>query len=158
MSDQVATPIFGYGVCAICDAPVLTEILFKTGGLCAPHFRERSADILDAAMVVMDGREKIVLKSRSKRSPAVRAQRARARQRQRQKPEEKDRRRVVAGCQDRATRRLRRLVPELYEVLLADERARAGLAAYTIDMALTPGDGMSALSWVEKYCALERAS
>jgi len=151
--------IFGYSVCVKCGEPVLDFVAYKTQSHCAECFRQHAAEILDPIMTVVAGREKIVLRTNiSKRRPGVRAQRARARARDRKKPEVREHRRVVAGCADRASRKLRRLFPEIYELLLADERQRAGLNAYTIDMALTPGDASSSLEFARDYHALNQAS
>lgn len=145
--------ILGYVLCTRCDEPVLKEIAYKTGGLCGEHFRQDANAVIDAAMVVVDGRERIVL--RSKRSPAELARRARARKRAKAKPDPD--RSTGAHCSDRARRRLARIFPELFEVLLADERAKAGLSAWTIDRALTPGEASSTMDFVKTYHALEEA-
>jgi hypothetical protein len=147
--------IFGHTACGQCLKPVLNEIAYKTRGLCADCFREQAGSIINPVMVVVDGREKIVLRNVSHRTPAERSQRARARKRKRQQPDEKQRRKDVAACAERARRRLQRLFPELWEVLLADERAKAGLAAWTIDRALTPGEASSSLEMLAQYHHVE---
>jgi hypothetical protein len=148
--------LFGHTMCP-CGAPVLNEVSYKTGGRCADCFRKSSGKLLDAAMVIVDGRERIVLRSdRSRRKPGVAAQRARARRRKRQDPDDKAHRQLVAACAERARRRLQRLFPELWEVLLADERAKAGLNAWTIDRALTPGEASSSLAWLAEYRRIEQ--
>lgn len=155
---STTVPVAGHTVCP-CGAYVLDVVAYKTGGLCADCFRLKAAETLDAVMVVVAGKERLVLRTDvSKRSPAERAQRARARQRRRQDPDEKVHRREVAACADRARRRLQRLFPELWEVLLADERAKVGLNAWTIDRALTPGEASSSLEMLAEYHRIEQAS
>lgn len=138
--------VAGYTACDQCATFVLDVIAFKTRGLCAECFRRQANAIIDPVMVIVDGRERLVLRTDvSRRKPGARAQRARARRRKRQEPDEKARRKEVAACADRARRRLQRLFPEMWEILLADERAKAGLNAFTIDRCLRgePLDGPS---------------
>ncbi len=156
MENTVA--VAGYVICP-CSNYVLEVVAYKTGGLCADCFRARAAEIIDPVMVIVDGRERIVLRTdQSKRDPAERARRAKARREKRQDPDEKEHRKQVAACSNRARRRLQRLFPELWEVLLADERAKAGLNAWTIDRALTPGEASSSLQMLAEYHRLEPAS
>jgi hypothetical protein len=150
MSDHL--PILGYVLCHQCGASVRDEVAFKTQGLCAPCFRDRANETISAAMVVVSGREKIVL--RSKRSPAELEQRARARRRKRAQG---DATATGIQCTERARRRLAKLFPELLEVLIADERAKAGLNAWTIDRTLTPGEASKSLEFLKTYHALEEA-
>lgn len=125
------------------------EVAYKTKGLCAPCFRDSAHKVIDAAMVVVAGRERIVL--RSKRKPAELAQRARARKRNRQRPEVKEQHVKGVHCAERARRRLAKLLPELFEILLADERAAAGLNAFTIDRCLRPGTLDTGLDFLMDY-------
>lgn len=144
--------VAGHTACQECNAFVLDVVAYKTGGLCADCFRKHAAAIIEPAMVVIAGRQRIVLRTNvSRRTPAVRAARARARKRKRQEPDERRHRQELAACAERARRRLQRLFPELWEVLLADERARAGLNAWTIDRALTPGEASSSLQMLSEY-------
>ncbi len=146
----------GHTVCSRCSARVLDVIAWKTNGLCASCFREHAGAIINGALVVVAGRERIVIRTdASRRKPGVRAQRARARKRKRDNPDIKDHRREVAACAERARRRLQRLFPEIWEILLADERAKANLNAFTIDRCLTPGQLQSSLDSLADYRRLE---
>ena len=124
----------------------------KTRGHCAECFRSHASEIIDAVMVVASGRERVVL--RPKRSPAELAERKRAKQR----PEAKARAKLVEKCNQKAMLRLRHLYPELFEVLVADERAKVGLEAWTLDRALTPGDAESSLEALSAYYHVDQES
>ena len=135
---------------------MLKEVAFKTGGLCADCFRRNANRVINGAIVVVSGRERVVLRSR--RSPAELAGRKRTKQRARAKPENRAKINASAKAHATATSRLRRLFPELFEVLLADERAKAGLNAWTIDRAITPGTASKTLEFLASYYRLEEAS
>jgi hypothetical protein len=155
-ADVPPRTVLGYTACKSCGAAVLNEVAYKTDGHCAECFRLKAAEILAPVMTVVAGRERLVLRTnRSKRSPGDRAQRARARARRRQDPDVKAHTKLVTQCADRARRRLATILPELYEILLADERANAGLNAWTIERALTPGECSSSLPFLENYHHIE---
>lgn len=146
--------VAGYTVCASpdCGALVLDEVAYKTRGHCATCFRANANLILDAAITVVAGREKLTLTTRQgTKSPGDRAQRKRAKKRARATAKERDKRKKVALARVAADRRLRRIFPELFEILLADERAKLGLNAWTIDRTLTPGTAEQSLEWLAKY-------
>jgi len=124
----------------------------KTRGHCPDCFRSHASEIIDAVMVVASGRERVVL--RPKRSPTELA----ARKRAKQKPEVKARAKLVEKCNQKATQRLRHLYPEIWEVLVADERAKAGLEAWTLDRVLTPGDAESSLEALSAYYHVDQES
>lgn len=146
--------VAGYTVCRTpdCGALVLDEVAYKTRGHCAPCFRANANIILDAAITVVAGREKLVLKTRQgNKTDGERAQRKRAKKRAKATAAERAKRKKVAMARIAADRRLRRLFPELWEILLADERAKLGLNAWTIDRTLTPGEATSSLEFLAKY-------
>ena len=135
-----------------CGALVLNEVAYKTNGHCAECFRANANEILDAALTVVAGREKLVLRTRnSMRSEGERAQRKRAKKRARNTEAERTKRKKIALARVAADRRLRALFPELWEILLADERAKTGLEAWTIDRTLTPGTAEKSLEFVKHY-------
>ena len=147
--DLHAPTVAGYTACVKCGTFVLNEIAFKTRGHCAECFRVNIHEILDAAVVVTDGRERVVLRTVShKHSPGDRAQRKRAKKRARATAKEQEHRRLVHAAHHAADRRLRALFAELWEVLLADERAARGLNAWTIERALTPGEASADLAFL----------
>lgn len=120
---------------------VLSEVAYKTNGHCAECFRNKANEILEAALVVVSGRERITLRTvgGKTRSPGERAQRRRGKRRAAKTPRGMERARLYQMARARADARLRALFPELWEVIIADERAKLGLDAWTLDRALTPG-------------------
>jgi hypothetical protein len=107
-------------------------------------------------MVVIAGRERLVLRPvRSKRSPADLRQRRRATQRRRRTVAERKRARLVSSARTAADRRLRNLFPELFEVILADERSKAGLDDFTLDRCLHGNPLSSSLDELANYSHLE---
>lgn len=149
--------VAGHTACHQCRSYVLDVIAWKTGGLCADCFRKHAATVIDPVMVIVDGRERIVLRTdASRRKPGIREQRARARRRNRQRPDDKAHRHTVIACAERARRRLQRLFPELWEILLADERAKAGLNAFTIDRCLQGAPLDPDLELLAEYHRIER--
>jgi len=157
MPDNPNQPVFGYVACKRCDTAVRTEVAYKTQQHCPDCFRAYANEILDPVMVVVAGREKIVLRSH-KHSTADREQRRRAKKEAKQRPDVKERMRIVSQCNQRATAKLRRIFPELFEVLLADERAKVGLDAWTIDRTLTPGEASSSLEMLKSYYHVDQES
>lgn len=146
--------VAGYTVCKSpgCGAFVLNEVAYKTLGHCGPCFRVNANTILEAAITVVAGCEKLVLRTNSSnRSPGDRAQRRRAKKRAKTTAKAKQQHKKVAVARLAADRRLRALFPELWEVLLADERAKVGLNDWTIDRALTPGTAERSLDFVKAY-------
>jgi hypothetical protein len=127
--------VFGYQACSRCTAAVLNEIAWKTDGLCSTCFRD-SPNVREIIAVTKD-REKIRL-TLSKRTPGERAQRTRAKKRARSRDEQREKARASALASTRAKAALTRAYPEVYEVLLAEERAKVGLEPWTLDRALTP--------------------
>jgi len=125
--------VFGYTVCP-CGAAVLDVVAWKTRGRCAECFRAGLNPVFDEIIAVTKDREKIALKL-DRRSPGERAQRKRAKARSREKGREQ--RLVVMLARSRAMSRLAKTFPAVFEFYLADERAKLGLEAWTIDRALT---------------------
>jgi hypothetical protein len=144
--------VAGYRTCAdpACGALVLDVVAAKTRGHCAECFRRRANEILDAAVVVVAGRERLVLRTAPRvRSPGEAAQRKRSK---RASVTQRKRQREVTAARARADRRLRNIFVELWETILADERARAGLdPPWTIERALTPGDAEKSLDFLKRY-------
>lgn len=147
--------IAGYTICRRCPAFVLNEVAHKTGGMCADCFRAAANHVLDAVVVRTEEREPLRLKIHaSRKSPAEQRRRAKRPKSARDRAQGKKAERAAL----KAMRRLRDIFPEIYEVLLADERAKAGLNAWTIDRCLTPHDTASSLEFVQTYHRLNKAS
>lgn len=129
----------GYIVCSECSAAVLELIGQKTGGRCAECFRAATNKWFDEIIATTRDGERLRLQvHRSRRTKTERAQRRRWKQRARTRPEVRDRARLNALAQSRARARLTRLMPEVYEVMLADERVKLGLNGWSLERALTP--------------------
>jgi hypothetical protein len=128
--------IFGYAVCANCGATVLDVVAWKTQGRCADCFRNGLGPVFDEIVAVAANRERIRLKL-DRRTPGERAQRRRSKDRAKKRDDQRERNRVTMLARTRAQARLTRTFPDIFEFYLADERAKLGLEAWTIDRALT---------------------
>jgi hypothetical protein len=141
--------LFGYEVCRQCSTAVLDIVAAKTSGLCPDCFRERTNPFLTAVVAHNNSGERVRLRLvRKRRSPAYKAGKKRAKGRNREHAK------IVRQAQARAARRLRELYPDVYEVLLADERAGAGLQPWTIERALTCHRPYSHFDELAKYAGI----
>jgi hypothetical protein len=126
------SPPVGYTACRIeaCGRWHLTAISNRTGGVCEEcHFAGLGAQFRKMEIVSLGRRTEI-------RSP-------KSRQTSKRPGREQSRvRRLTQMAERRALKRLRRLFPELYDVIYADERASVGLEPWPLDRALhhTAGD------------------
>jgi hypothetical protein len=127
--------VFGYIACRLCDQPELEIVGWKTNGLCATCFRAGANRLFtDVVAHHANGeRTKLSLVS-ARKSPGERRRR-----RFKSKRERTDHERKVRRAEAAALRRLKNLYPDVYEVLVADERAERGIEpAWTVDRAVTP--------------------
>jgi hypothetical protein len=147
-----AAKIFGYETCRLCGTPVLDIVAAKTAKLCPTCFRDKTNPFFNEVVAYNnDGtRVKLRLVGR-KRSPGHKAAKKRAKTGAAAKVRERQLRRVHA----RALRRLRDLYPDVFEVLLADERAKEGLEPWTIERALTPHAPFSHFDELAKYAGID---
>ena len=142
--------VFGYSVCRDCATPMLDIIAAKTSGLCPDCFRAKTNPFLRQVVAHNNDGSRVQLRLVTRRRPpSHKAGKKRARGRN------KERAKVVRQAQARATRRLRELYPDVYEVLLADERAEAGLEPWTIERALTPHRPFSHFDELAKYAGVD---
>ncbi len=74
-----------------------------------------------------------------------------AKRKARKTPETRHNEKLREAAKQAAFKRLRDLFPELFEVLVADERAKRGLKPWTITAALTPGTAETTLTFLEDY-------
>jgi hypothetical protein len=135
----------GYRTCRNewCGALVLTEITYRTAGLCGDCFRSRLGKAITEVEIMNRG-QRTSLRTRTKpwpsknkgnRDTAKRAERAKL----------------------RAMKRLRAVFPDLYDVFYAEERARAGLDPWPVDMAVRQGpdpDAEATMEFTRVYHAL----
>ncbi len=110
-----------YKACAnpTCRKPTLVTIIHQCGGFCFDCWLQRPAVTRFHALEVATRGGKITTDMRKKRSAAAQAGRARERDRQRTLD--------ANSAQLRAARRMKHLFPEVFAVLLAEERHARGL-------------------------------
>lgn len=125
--------VFGYGICRLCQSAELDIVLWKTNGLCAACFRDGANRLFSEVIAHHASGERVRLSLVSeKRSPGERRRR-----RFRSKRERTDHERKVRRAEAAALRRLKHLYPDVYEVLVADERSERGLEPWTVERAVT---------------------
>jgi len=142
--------VLGYQVCKRCGVPVLDLIAYKTDGLCPADHREYMASRLDVIELRGKGLRVPISETKPK-TDYQRDKNAAKNKRRRQDPDRRRKERLREHAKRRAYVRLRHLFPEVFDVLMADERARAGLAPWSVDMALTPGSGEATVEIVDNY-------
>jgi hypothetical protein len=130
--------IEGYVTCATCgDAWVLREVASRTGGVCSKCWREgrRTASlpiVADATTLSVDVRK--------------------PRRRRRGTRGSIDTRHRSEHARRRAKTRLAQLYPEVYEQLLAEERAALGMEPWPIEIAARHhGDASETLGTLAAY-------
>lgn len=140
--------VVGYVTCLVCqDQLVITPVAGRTGGLCLDCFRARGNKPLRV----------IEIEARGTRIPIPLGRPQRVRKKVKT-PEAKARDRVVDKCKERAMKRLRAVFPDLYDILLAEERAAAGLDPWPLGTALRSGpdpDGSQTADFAAIYHALQ---
>jgi hypothetical protein len=133
--------VLGYTPCARCNQPTLDEIARVTKGLCAECHRARTAPATTLIEVMVAG-------ERMKVNTAPRRKRRTNRGR-------RETRAAAAQAKRRAMRRLRAAFPDFYDMLVAEERARAGLDPYPLGRLVAQGPGASqTLDFAATYHAL----
>ena len=134
----------GYSVCARCNQPELSEVTRATKGLCARCWREGLTPPTTIIEVMVSGERM-----------AVNVEKRRKRRTNRGRSETKAK---AAQAKRRAMRRLRAAFPDFYDMLVADERARAGLEPYPWQRLLQTGPGASeTIDFAATYHALAQA-
>jgi hypothetical protein len=145
MADEVHD-VEGYVICEQGSHWVLREIARRTGGLCPECFQRAGGQRLRTIEVVGAGARISVPVNRRRRPRPTTDARRRSK-------------RAAERARERARKRLAHMFPDLYDIVLADERARAGLNPWTIDRVVTDHgdpDGEIALGFAELDLALER--
>lgn len=140
--------VVGYALCVGCgDDLVLDIVARRTGGLCTTCFDRRGGAL-----------RHIEIEARGARIPIRLGPPARTRIRSRASHDSKTREKIVDKCRDRARKRLQAIFPDLYDILLADERAQAGLDPWPLAMAVRSGpdpDGSQTEAFARIYHLLE---
>jgi hypothetical protein len=138
--------IAGYRACRNehCDELVLLEVTRRTGGLCTTCFRGQLGASLAEIEVRNAGRSLRMSMPGKKRSP------------------EKGNRwthMAATKARARADNRLRQLFRDLYDVLLAEERARVGLDPFPLDTVVhepPEADASETIAFARVYAALDQ--
>lgn len=124
----------------------MREVAARTGGICSGCFRGgRGPDMRHLEVVGRGYRIRV---------PMRRPQRTRIRTRD-------ARHHDVNKAKYRAQKRLRAIFPDLYDCLLAEERAAVGLEPWPLDMAVRHGwdpDCTQSMRFAEIYHALDRGA
>jgi hypothetical protein len=138
--------IEGYRACRNqwCSNIVLLEITERTGGLCTECWRTHLGQQAAEVEVVSKGSR-------------VKVKLAKGRMGDRNNKGNRDTHRKADRAKLRAMRRLRSLFPDLYDMFYAEERARAGLDAWTVDTVIQKQSALDAkqtLDFARVYHAL----
>lgn len=136
----------GYALCVICqDSLVLEPVAKRTGGLCTDCFEERGSPLRSIEVEARGARFPVRL-GRSKRPKNPKT------------PESRARERALDSCKSKAMRRLKSVFPDLYDIFLAEERAKAGFDPWPLETALIHGpdpDGSQTEAYARLYHALQ---
>lgn len=135
--------VVGYSICAnpACERLVLDPIAFKTGGFCDSCAREGLREGLERVQVAVGGARKAVSTARKPQTARNRRQHLR----RKGDPRVKARKHASGKAREAAWKRLAALAPELYALILAEERQKRGLPPISLDSALQGGPGE--LAW-----------
>lgn len=140
--------VLGYESCknTWCNEIVIKEVAKRTKGFCSDCWK----DVFNANIAEIEVR--------------ARAERVKMRIKGNGKPNRKkgnrERQKAVEKARLRAMKRLRAVFPDLYDIFLAEERARAGLDPWPMEMALKPSedeDGSKTVDFAEVYHHLQQA-
>lgn len=128
VADGSGPDLEGYATCANtwCGALVLEVIAQRTRGFCVECWTsELRPDLVE--ITVRHAGERTAL-------PMTQAP-----SKQRANRRNKSTDRLIDHCKRRALKRLKTIFPDLYDILLAEERARVGLNPWPIEMAARSG-------------------
>lgn len=126
------------------DEPKLVreDVAWCTGGLCLEHFHAEGSKRIERIELVRRGQRLSV--------PA----RVKPVKRKRHRPERNARKNLNAKARERARKRVADLFPELYVILLAEEREALGLPALPVQVAVQGGDPTAAIEYAEREAGL----
>jgi hypothetical protein len=148
VGDDSQIDVEGYRACLNewCGQLMLKEVAERTRGYCAECWRTVFNENLTS--VEIRGRGfKTEIQLRTKNSP-------------KKNRGNKDRAKQIEKAKLRAMKRLRAIFPDLYDMILAEERARVGLEPWPVDMAVRGSDdrdGEATLKFAQMYHLLEQA-
>lgn len=136
----------GYVTCLLCPELVVREVAARTGGICSGCFKGGRGPNMRRLEVVGRG-YRIRVPTRRPRPTKIRTRDAHHND--------------VVKAKLRANKRLRAIFPDLYDTLLAEERAAAGLDPWPMDMAVRHAwdpDCSQSMRFAEIYHALDRGA
>lgn len=136
--------LLGYVICRLCPEPVIREVAARTGGLCSTCFAGGRGPNMRRIEVV--GRGYRI------RVPLRKPQRTRIKVRDQHHHQ-------AAKAKHRAHKRLKAIFPDLYDTLVAEERAAAGLEPWPTEAAVRyhwDPDSTQSMRFAEIYHALDR--
>jgi hypothetical protein len=144
--DATQIDIAGYRSCRNehCGTLFIAEIAQRTGGLCVDCFRGHLGRSLAEIEVRSQGRNMMMRMPRGKRA-AEKGNRATHM--------------AATKARSRADKRLRNLFRDLYDVILAEERARLGLDAFPLETVIhepAGGDPSESIAFAAVYAALDQ--
>ena len=141
--DPVILATEGRGLDEWCGELVLKEITERTGGLCTGCFRTHLGEQLT----------EVEVRARGQRVKARMTGNRRAKNKGNPKTAK-----LAEKARMKALKRLRAVFPDLYDVFVAEERARLGLDPWSIDAVVRENGGPSAdetISFARTYHALD---
>jgi hypothetical protein len=152
-----AVEVVGYRICAsgVCDRLVLEHVAVRSGGYCPDCCSRGVAEAAKTVLVALEGGRYPVKSAK----PAQTARNRRQYLRRKADPRRIEARKAQEKAKRAAMRRLRAFCPELYDLLLADERMKRGLDPFPLETAVLPGsgvDGWETMDATAFYHALAR--
>lgn len=145
MSEQVHN-LEGYVLCGYHQNHwVRDEVAQRTGGVCPEAFRTLNGQRLTEIELVGRGRRVIVPVSRSRKRPNRHLT-----------PQRVERKKAAAKAKERARKRLAAMMPDLYDTLVAEERAALGLDPWPIEIAIRGDSPEVELGFAELVNELEQ--
>jgi len=146
--DDTQIDVLGYESCknTWCSEIVLKEVAKRTKGFCSGCWQNVfNSEIAEIEIRARSERIKMPVKSKTKPN---------------RKKGNRERQKAVEKARLRAMKRLRAVFPDLYDIFLAEERARAGLEPWPLEMTLKPvqdEDGSETVDFAEVYHHLQQA-
>ena len=133
----------GYALCP-CGTWVINEVARRTEGRCVPCYQTHVAPRLHRLELVGDGARIQIPRSERRRKP------------KRDTPQRAARRKLARDSRDAARKRLSAMLPDLYDVVLAEERAKRGLDPLPVQIAIRGGTAEHDLRAAELLATLTR--
>jgi hypothetical protein len=123
---------------------VRDEVARRTGGLCPEAWQAKQGRRSETIELVMRGRRlKVpVTRPRQKHNKTLTS-------------EQKHRKKQAEKAKEAARKRVAAMFPDLYDTILADERAQRGLEPWTVEQAVRGGDANVDLGFAELFAELE---